>query len=386
MSLINCPGCGKEISDEFKFCPECGTKISAPEDNGSTYLEDPDEINMEDESPVENIAGTHTSTMEESRDFLLNHLHALKRHKGIIILIIVVILIVSVTEGISIYKSGVNYDKGIDSLNKGEYTEAIAYLEKSKVSDTEESLDLAYSLKESEENYNLGVDLFGKKEYEDAIEKLSSVTSDFPKYNEAKDMINESKSLAADDYLQQAKTNYTEKDYISAFELLQTALGYNPSLEEAVELNKTYAAKYTDEQEKIKKQKEKDELQAKKDNMNTWEGFGVYIAVGKAYKKSSTSLHVANGNGTFVYIHVGALNKTDFITHVNPNDFTLSTSTGYTVSHDSDTYSLSNYFDAVDLGPNQQTGGYLIFYTNNESEYTLSYNGMDGSASKVIVF
>lgn len=35
MSLINCPECGKSISDQAKTCPNCGVAINRPLGDGS---------------------------------------------------------------------------------------------------------------------------------------------------------------------------------------------------------------------------------------------------------------------------------------------------------------------------------------------------------------
>jgi len=63
----------------------------------------------------------------------------------------------------------------------------------------------------------------------------------------------------------------------------------------------------------------------------------------------------------------------------------LSDSNGYTVSHDTDTYALSNYFKAVSLPPDGQTSGWLIFYLPKDSSYILHYNGFEGSVDKNII-
>ena len=30
VEIIHCKGCGRQMSDEEKFCPECGTKVEKP--------------------------------------------------------------------------------------------------------------------------------------------------------------------------------------------------------------------------------------------------------------------------------------------------------------------------------------------------------------------
>lgn len=116
-------------------------------------------------------------------------------------------------------------------------------------------------------------------------------------------------------------------------------------------------------------------------------GSDVAIAILEVKATTSTEYHRATGNGRFVWVHVSARNFSMVdIVHVNPNDFTLETLDGYTVSHDSDTYSLSNYFDAVNLRPGAQTSGWLIFYVpGGWALYTLNYQSLAGSAQKAVV-
>lgn len=75
----------------------------------------------------------------------------------------------------------------------------------------------------------------------------------------------------------------------------------------------------------------------------------------------------------YVWVKVSTINKGKETKHVNPNHFTLSTPGGYTTRHDTETYSLDDSFDAVDLPRGGWTGGWLIFKSTKEEYYKLNY-------------
>ena len=149
---------------------------------------------------------------------------------------------------------------------------------------------------------------------------------------------------------------------------------------------KLYTERLTLIREKERRDQAENERQQKKENAKKPTGTGpVKIAVLGVRLMQSTDLHIANGSSTFVHVDIGAVNTGAGMIHVNPNDFTLSTSSGHTVSHYSDTYSLNNYFDAVNLNQGQSTNGWIIFLLEKNDEYTLNYNGVDGQAQVPVI-
>ena len=127
-------------------------------------------------------------------------------------------------------------------------------------------------------------------------------------------------------------------------------------------------------------------LRAEKRDAILFSGHGdVKIAVGNIDLNKTTALHYARGNNVFVWVFINAQNNGQNIVHVNPNDFTLATQDGSVTPHDSGTYSLENYFDAVDLRPAQKTQGWLAFLIMRDSRYTLSYQGSGGTAQKAVI-
>lgn len=139
------------------------------------------------------------------------------------------------------------------------------------------------------------------------------------------------------------------------------------------------------ERRQAEEQKRLERRQAKEQAKYYGGDGAVQIALGNVELHRSTELHTANGDSTYVYVYVSAKNDGDDTIHVNPNDFTLADSNGNTASHYSDTYSLSNYFDAVDLRPGQKTSGWLIFLMLKDDRYSLGYQGFGGSAEKAVI-
>ena len=77
-------------------------------------------------------------------------------------------------------------------------------------------------------------------------------------------------------------------------------------------------------------------------------------------------------------LHVWIKNKSNRVRHANPNHFTLVTVGNRSLSVSSDTYSLGDYFDAVDVQPGTQTDGKIVFDTR-EKPKKLVYAELIGS-------
>jgi tetratricopeptide (TPR) repeat protein len=232
--------------------------------------------------------------------------------------------------------------------------------------------------KNNEENYQQSIILIKEKKWQEASEKLKML-GDF------KDSQNYTKIANYELNMELGKKYLDKKEYSNAKNAFQIAFDLQPENSDA----KSYLEKSStllDEQNKsLEKKKKAAELVKIKENMDYYEGDLIQIAVFKIKMSKSTDSHIALKNNRFVYIGIATRNNSTGIIPVNPNDFTLSTSDGYTVSHDSDTYSLDNYFDAVDLPSSGTTSGWLIFCLPKDTQYTLHYNGFEDKFDKKIV-
>ncbi len=141
-------------------------------------------------------------------------------------------------------------------------------------------------------------------------------------------------------------------------------------------------------QKKRERQEALDAIKKEKEDMKYFTGDGdTNVAVPGVKLRNSTESHEARGNSTFVHVFVAVKNVGSDTIHANPNDFTLADSDGNTASPDTDTYGLTNYFNAVNLSPGQQTSGWLIFYLKKDKKYILTRNGgLSGSTvTKTII-
>ena len=86
-----------------------------------------------------------------------------------------------------------------------------------------------------------------------------------------------------------------------------------------------------------------------------------YLRCPKGNSKLEMSIQISGYKP--LKLHVWIKNKSNEVRHANPNYFTLVTVTNRSYSVSTETYGLSNYFDAVELQPGTVTDGAIIFDT-----------------------
>lgn len=91
MALIQCPECGKEISDKVKSCPHCGYPVEA-----------------------------EAATVKPKR----------KTNRKRWLIIGTAVLIIAVVAGLTVVYPRMNYQKAVDLANSGQYEEAFQVLQK----------------------------------------------------------------------------------------------------------------------------------------------------------------------------------------------------------------------------------------------------------------
>ncbi|MDI6773475.1 MAG: DUF4352 domain-containing protein [bacterium] len=186
-----------------------------------------------------------------------------------------------------------------------------------------------------------------------------------------------------------------KKDYSLAFQLLKQAKEAGGNLPADAEREMRFLRPLAAQQEareakSAPAERKRAEAQARREETNAilremhyYTSGRVGIAVGEVRFRSSLGEHNTSGNWTFVLVSVSVRNSELASEHVNPNNFTLSTPDGYTVSHDTGTYSL-NYLGAVNLQRGQSTSGWIAFALPKANWYTLNYQSFNVSASKKI--
>jgi hypothetical protein len=171
---------------------------------------------------------------------------------------------------------------------------------------------------------------------------------------------------------------YRAGRYREAVDMLTDAEGFGSKDARAV--LPQYRSRLAKVQEEEAERTAKLALQSDRERAKDYEGDGdVQIAV------SSATAEVA-----MVSVLISARNNGQSIAHVNPNDFTLADPNGLTVPYDNDPYNtpgiaMSKYLNAVDLRPSQSTSGWLTFNMQKYSRYTLSYQGLAGTAQKAVI-
>lgn len=177
------------------------------------------------------------------------------------------------------------------------------------------------------------------------------------------------------------------------YTLTATAEGYANGTKEVEVKNLKYdekrvAADQEKEQKRLALEAEKKRVQDLIDNMQYYEGNGdVKVAVnGKAVRSNCVSYSCVNDPKNYSYVRIGVAvkNEGSDVIHANPNYITIQDSSGRTYTHESETYSLGNYFDAVNLQPDSYTDGWLAFILPREHEFLLIYASSDGAVAKKI--
>ncbi len=187
----------------------------------------------------------------------------------------------------------------------------------------------------------------------------------------------------------EAHQAFDRRNWAAAVARYQEATRLDPEVKAEVNARLQQAqASLERERERAERERERERLQEIAAAMNRYEteSGSVALAVAEVRMTTTAGQYRATGSWRFVRVDAVVRNTGTGIVHANPHDFTLSTPDGYTVSPDKGTYSLGNYFNAVDLRPDGRTSGWLIFYLPQHKEYTLHYQSLSGRASKRIAF
>ncbi len=251
-----------------------------------------------------------------------------------------------------------------------------------KATMTLQGIKLIFSGKSLED----GVGLFQDNEYGSAIEMLKNVViEDEDNYQLAQEYIKEAEILWSQELIEEAANLFSDKEFTSAVEIAQKAIGLNPNLKDADQLFK----KALSEQERALKEKLKAEAI---DRMRTYEGSGSarvavvgVIARSSFYDGFTTWRPDDPENVWFLHVGVVVKNSSNSSIHANPSYITLICK-GQVFNPDLKTYSMDNYFDAIDLQPDTHTFGWLLFLVPKADSYTLVYRGaFDSTIRKELI-
>ncbi len=229
----------------------------------------------------------------------------------------------------------------------------------------------------------------GNPKYELQLKGLPGATITVKGKDEQSVTLNENGSgsiLMAFDTAYNAQTN--------KYSVTAKANGYATGTKEVEVKNLKYdekrvAADQEKEQKRLAAEAEKKRIQDLKDSMQQYEGSGdVQIAaVKETIRSNCISYSCVNSPKDYSYVRVGVFvkNAGGNVIHANPNYFTIMDAQGRAYTHESATYSLGNYFDAVNLQPGSYTDGALAFILpRDQQDFVLIYASSDGTVAKKI--
>ena len=235
--------------------------------------------------------------------------------------------------------------------------------------------------------YHDANDLYKNKNYLAALNKYQEVIKENENYNDAKEKISKLKDIVFRQYLSKSQKSFLNKEYTNALKQIDVAFKIKPNDLKTRSLQIKYSKAKSDYD---KKQLAIAVAKALKDKMQTYEfdvgniGIACSIKVTRSFDAGYTNYTAAKDH-IFLWVGINACNKGDDSEPVNPNDFTLSTLDGYTVNPDTNTtYSMNNYFDAINLPPKGQSQGWLIFHITKADQYILNYRGFGSAVTKIL--
>jgi hypothetical protein len=86
-------------------------------------------------------------------------------------------------------------------------------------------------------------------------------------------------------------------------------------------------------------------------------------------------------DGYLLTLYVWMKNVSEAVRHADPENFTLVTKDGQSLSASTSVYRMGAYFEAVNVQPNTVTKGYLVFETRSKPK-TLVYKGLSTQISR----
>lgn len=235
----------------------------------------------------------------------------------------------------------------VSSAEFGEYKSARVAIVEKKMQDSAEAQkrqqEVEYNQAHKAENYENSLALMKERKYTEALYSINKVISVDSDYKEAKNIVAEIKDNLVRIQNEQNQAQ-AKQDLIEAEELLKsnkcqdTERAISKSQAALVALPDSSRAREILEKAQIKK-----------------------LACFEGNNQIQMAIQIMDNSP--LKIHVWIKNISSEIRHANPNNFTLVTVDGRSLSVSDETYGLSSYFDAVDLQPGTETSGNLIFRT-----------------------
>lgn len=186
MSIITCPECGKDISDQAEACPHCGFPLKKTTAEGQ-------ELQRAERSKRERVRTAPRHGVDEKKAH---------RKKRIIIPVgIICLLLILGIGGFLVTRNPVKYNEAEELLSAGKYLEAsVIYSDLGKYKDSAEKYNVC--------QYNYAKSLFEGQKYPNAAE-IYQILGD---YSDSQEMYNECRYL-------EAAALYAESDFKGAMDI-----------------------------------------------------------------------------------------------------------------------------------------------------------------------
>ncbi len=117
-------------------------------------------------------------------------------------------------------------------LSEGKYAAAVEAYPENFIGPEPERVREAWHLVPSDKQYRAGINAYSSGDYKQAYLSFCGVTSEYPQYDNAQELLETSKNLVVNDYLSKAKEEYDQGQIQDALDFINAGLAVVPDSSE----------------------------------------------------------------------------------------------------------------------------------------------------------